>query len=104
MHELAKCILFSSLGVKSTYQIPLEPKDRVNTAFEANGKLYQYRRLRFGATNGVSAFQRIIDGIICQRALQQTYAYLDNITIGGTSKADHDLNLKRLLNAASQLN
>jgi len=68
------------------------------------GKLYQYRRLLFGVTNGVSAFQRIIDGIISQRALQRTYAYLDNITIGGTSKADHDLNLKRFLNAASQLN
>jgi len=72
--------------------------------FEANGKLYQYRRLPFGVTNGVSAFQRIINGIISQSGLQRTYAYLDNITIGGTSKDDHDQNLKRFLDAASQLN
>jgi len=45
-------------------------------------------------TNGVSAFQRIIDGINAQSGLQRTYAYLDNITIGGSSKADHDPNLK----------
>jgi len=86
------------------YQIPQDPKDRVYTAFEANGKLYQYRRLLFGVTNRVSAFQRIIDGIISQNSLQCTFAYLDNITIGGTSKADYDQNLKRFLDAASQLN
>ena len=91
VHELAKCKLFSTLDLKSAYyQIPLDPKDRVYTAFEANGKLYQYRRLPFGVTNGVSAFQRIIDGIISQSSLQWTYAYLHNITVGGTSKADHD--------------
>jgi len=105
VHELAKCKLFSTLDLKSAYyQIPLDPKDRVYTAFEANGKLYQYRRLPFGVTNGVSAFQRIIDGIISQSSLQWTYAYLHNITVGGTSKADHDQNLKRFLDTTSQLN
>ena len=74
------------------------------TAFEANGKLYPYRRLPFGVTNGVSAFQRIIDGIISQSGLQRTYINLDKITIGGISKADHDQNLKRFLDAASRLN
>ena len=73
VHELAKCKLFSTLDLKSAYyQIPLDPKDRVYTAFEANGKLYQYRRLPFGVTNGVSAFQRIIDGIISQSGQQRT--------------------------------
>jgi len=95
VHELPKCKLFSTLDLKSAYyQIPLDPKHRLYTAFVANVKLYQYRRLPFGVTNGVSAFQRIIDGIISQNSLQRTYAHLDNITIGGTSKADHDQNLK----------
>ena len=82
----------------------IDPKDRVYTAFEANGKLYQYRRLSFGVNKGVSAFQRIIDGIISQSGLQWDYAYLDNINIGGTSTAYLDQNLKRFLEAASQLN
>jgi len=105
VHEVTKCKLFSTLDLKSAYyQIPLDPKDRVYTAFEANRKIYQYQRLPFGVTNGVSAFQRIIDSIISQSGLQRTYAYLDNITIGGTSKAEHDQNLQRFLEAASQFN
>ena len=36
--------------------------------------------------------------------MKQTYAYLDNITIGGFDKADHDRNLKMFLDAASKIN
>ena len=65
INQLAKCRIFSTLDLKSAYyQIPLHPDDRVFTAFEAAGQLYQYRRLPFGVTNGVAAFQRIIDKII----------------------------------------
>jgi len=72
VHELAKCKLFSTLDLTSAYyQIPQDPKDRVCTAFEANGKLYQHRRLSFGITKGVSAFKRIIDGTISQNILLQ---------------------------------
>ena len=83
--------------------MPLATEDRAYTAFEADGKLYQYCRLPFGVTNGVSCFQRIIDNVIADNELKQTFAYLDNITIGGFDKADHDRNLKKFLDAASKI-
>jgi len=61
-------------------------------------------RLPFGVTNGVSCFQRIIDSVIADNDLNHTFAYLDNITIGGFDKADHDRHFKKFLDAASKIN
>ena len=104
VNNLAQCSWFSPLDLKSAYyQISINPEDKIYTAFEANGKLYQYWRLPFDGTNGVSAFQRIIDRLISQNKLKGTYAYLDNITIGGTDRRDHDINLERFLLAAARV-
>ena len=77
-------------------------EDRPYTAFEAGGKFYQYTRLPFGVTNGVSFFQRFIDYLIEKYWLCGTYAYLDNITVSGNNTTDHDDKLKALLNAAKR--
>ena len=99
--EIAKASVFSTLDLKSAYyQLPLHPKDRPFTAFEAGRKLYQYTRLPFGVTNGVSFFQRFINFVIEKYQLSGTYAYLDNITVCGVNNLDHDAKLKALLCAA----
>ena len=98
---IAKGTIFSTLDLKSAYcQIPLYSEDRQFTAFEANGKLYQYTRLPFGVTNGVSFFQRIVNELIAKYELHGTFAYLDNITVSGVNKSDHDAKLKALIEAA----
>ena len=103
--EIAKGTVFSTLDLKSAYyQLPLCPEDRPYTAFEACGKLYQYTRLPFGVTNGVSYFQRVIDQLIDKYRLKGVYAYVDNITVSGYDKADHDLKLKALLAASEAEN
>ena len=84
--------------------MPLATEYRAYTAFEADGKLYQYCRLPFGVTNGVSCFPRIIDSVIADKDLKQMFAYIDNITIGGFDKADHDRKFKKFLDAASKIN
>ena len=105
VNELAKCKWFSTLDLKSAYyQVPLVTEDRAYTAFEGDGKLFQYCRLPFSVTNGVSCFQRIIDSVIADNNLKQTFAYLDNITIGGFDKADHDRHFKKFLDAVSKIN
>ena len=99
--QIAKASVFSTLDLKSAYyQLPLLAEDRPYTAFEAEGKLYQYTRLPFGVTNGVSFFQRFIDFLIEKYQLRGTYAYLDNITVCGVDSVDHDAKLNALLSAA----
>ena len=102
---ISKGKIFSTLDLKSAYyQIPLCPEDRPFTAFEAGGKLYQYTRLPFGVTNGVSHFQRIVDELIAKYNLSGTYAYVDNITVAGSCKDDHDRKVEALLDAANAEN
>lgn len=94
---------FSTLDLQSAYhQIPLKENEKPFTAFEAAGNLYQFKRIPFGVTNGVSSFQRVIDNIITKEDLSDTFAYVDNITICGHSKEAHDENLKRFLDTAEK--
>jgi hypothetical protein len=97
VNELSKFHFFSTLDHTSAYhQISLLKEDKPYTAFEANGKLYQFTRLPFGPTNAVAVFQRKIDEFIIENSLQQTYAYLDNITVAGMTQTEHNFNLKKL--------
>ena len=58
--------------------------------------LYQYKRIPFA----VSCFQRVMNKIISGEKLEATFAYIDNVTMGGNSKDEHDRNLTRLYVAA----
>ena len=96
--EISQYTVFSTLDLKSAYyQVPINPDDRKYTAFEADGNLYQFKRLPFGVTNGVSAFQCTIDKILNDEALTDTFAYIDNVTICGRTQEEHDKNLAKFL-------
>ena len=75
INKIALGKVFSTLDLKSAYyQIPLSEKDKPFTAFEANGKLYQYCRLPFRVKNGVPAFQKIMDDVTESHDLTGTFA------------------------------
>lgn len=89
VNSIAQYKVFSTFDLRSAYhQIPLQPQDRLYTAFEADGGLYEYTRLPFGVTNGVPCFQREIDNFIKGEGLETTFAYLDNVTVGGVDEED----------------
>lgn len=103
--KVSKNEVFSSIDLKSAYhQIPILESERKYTAFEACGKLYQFRRVPFGVTNGVACFQRVIDQIVENENLEGTFPYLDDVTIGGKNQEEHDRNLERFLAAAEKYN
>ena len=94
---------FTTLDLKSAYhQVKIKDSDKPFTAFEADGNLYQFKRVPFGVTNGVACFQRIMDDIIREENLDDTFAYLDNVTICGRTKAEHDKNLEHFLEIAKK--
>ena len=56
----------------------------------------------FGVTNGVAVFQRIVDDILRKEAVPDTEAYVDNVTVGGRDKKQHDENVQKFLQAAKK--
>ena len=105
IEQIAKYDVFTCLDLKSAYhQVPIKPHERHYTAFEADGNLDQFTRVPFGVTNGVAAFQRVIDNIIREENLKGIFAYVDNITVCGANQTEHDCNLKRFYHAAEKHN
>jgi hypothetical protein len=105
IRELARSKYFSRLDLASAYhQVTLREDEKLYTAFEANGGLYQFKRIPFGLTNAVAAFQRLISDFISQNRLARTYAYIDDVIVGGDTLEEHDRNLKAFLEAAAKYN
>ena len=74
INEIAKNRVFSAIDLKDAYyQIPLRNEEKCFTAFEAAGKLYQYKRIPFGVTNGVACFQRVMDEFHCYCCLHSSH-------------------------------
>lgn len=103
--KVAKYRYFSTVDLKSAYhQVPIREADKVYTAFQSGQNLYQFCRLPFGVTNGVACFQRVMDEFLRDNQLEDTFVYLDDVTICGKTKQEHDANLKRFLEAARKYN
>ena len=103
VNDIAKYSVFSTLDLKSVYyQIPISDEYKCYTAFEANGKLYQFCRMPFGLTNTVASFQHIIDDLIVSYSLTDTFPYLDDVTIGGRAQQEHGQNVRRFLEMVTE--
>ena len=74
------------------------------TAFEANGKLYEFTQIPFGVKNGVVACQGIISEFVENEKLKDIFPYLDNVTVAGRTQKKHDANLKSSLEAIRRNN
>ena len=104
VNNVAQDKFYSSVHLRSAYyQVPLREDQRPYTAFEAMGKLYQYKPLPIGVTNGVSAFQRVLDCFIRRNKLKKVHAYFD-LTVTVSTMEEHDQNLQALLEAAKRDN
>ncbi|KRZ96710.1 Retrovirus-related Pol polyprotein from transposon gypsy [Trichinella sp. T8] len=64
--------------MRAYYQIPINARDKPYMAFEAGGRLYQFKRIPFGVTNGATCFQRVMDNILRVEKLKDTFVYVDN--------------------------
>lgn len=103
--KVAEHNFFSQIDLRSAYhQVPILKSERKYTAFEACGNLYQFTRIPFGVTNGVAAFQRTLHHVISREKLTSTYAYLDDVTVCGKTKEEHDQNLKRFMETVAKYN
>ena len=105
INELSQYSVFSTFDLRSAYhQIKLISSERKYTGFEANSKLYEFTQIPFGVKNGVAAFQQTISQFIKEENLSNTYAYLDNVTVPGSTQLEHDRNVKAFIDTIRRRN
>ena len=105
VQSIAEYRIFSVVDLSNAYyQVEICHDDRPFTAFQAGNRLFHFKRIPMGVTNGVSAFQRFMHDFISKNNLKATFSYLDDITVCGKDQQEHDLNLSRFMEAASKYN
>ena len=103
VNKIAQYKVFSTIDLRSAYyQIPLSGKDKIYTAFEADGKLWQFTRMPFGVTNRSAVFQWKMDTLVVDHELDDTFPFVGYITICGCDDDEHDENLKLFMEAAEK--
>ena len=103
--NLAKYWVFSTFDLKHAYhQFPICDSDKKYTGFEANGLLSQFRCIPFDVTNSVAVFQRQMDIIIAEEQLKDTFPYLDDISVAGSTQEEHASNVAAFLKVVSKRN
>jgi hypothetical protein len=105
VNEISKLKYYSTIDFESAYyQILIPEEDRPYTAFEADGALWQFKVVPNGVTNGAAVFQRKMDEMVKNEKLDDTFPYLDNITVGGLTEEEHHRNYERLQAAVKKYN
>ena len=56
----------------------------------------------FDVTNGSAVFQRKMDTLVADQELDDTFPFVDNITICGRDDGEHDENLKLFMEVAEK--
>ena len=105
INNLAHYKVFSTSDLQKAYhQVPILKDGRKYTGFKSNDRLYQFRWIPLGVTNGVAVFQRLMDNIIKEEKLKDTFPYLDDITVAGVNQAGDDKNVEAFLDVVKRQN
>ena len=94
------CLISKVLTTKFLFLMKIKPY----TTFEATSKLYEFNSAPFRLTNGVTAFQSSTDNVIEENELEDSFAYVDNISVCGMNQEEYDTNLKPLYETAKKRN
>jgi len=87
-------IWFTTLDLRSGYHnIPIRESDKDKTAFITRRGCFRYKVMPFGLTCAPSAFQRLIDLVLCGLTYETCLVYLFDIIV---FSKDFDTHLNRL--------
>jgi hypothetical protein len=72
------------------YSIEIEEQDKHKTAFEFNGRVYEWNSMVMGFKNSPQILQRIMDQIFRNLKGRGVAIYMDDIVIYGKTREEHD--------------
>ena len=91
-------VQFSNLDIRDAYlQIELDDETKQLLVINTHKGLYRYNRLCFGPSPAPAIFQKCVDNLVS--GIPGVAAYLDDIIVTEQTKAEHLVNLRRVLEA-----
>ncbi|XP_053691658.1 uncharacterized protein K02A2.6-like [Sabethes cyaneus] len=95
---------FSTIDLTSAFfHVEIAEQSRHLTNFFADDATYRYKRLHFGLCNAPDIFQEILQTKVLSGCRGQK-CYLDDIIVHGSTKEEHDTNLRAVLNRLQEHN
>ena len=95
--KLSNCRYFSKIDLSHAFlQIQIDGDSKHLLTINTHRGLFVYNRLPFGVTIAPGEFQTIMDAMIA--GLNNVFAYIDDLVVGGATIEEHDNNLHELLN------
>jgi len=100
LSSLSGAQVLSSLDALSGFtQLELDPADMEKTAFWMHHGLFQFKCMPFGLRNGLSIFQRVMQGILAPYLWLFCLVYIDDIVVYSKSYEEHINHLDLILEA-----
>lgn len=101
--QLKGSSVFSTIDLTNAFShIELHENSRHITNFFSGEKFYRYKRLPFGLCNAPDIFQKAMECIL--EGCEGKIIYLDDILVFGSTKLEHDIRLKSVLDALAAHN
>ena len=97
MDQLGQSKYFTCLDMAMGYQIELEPGEGPKTAFSTKQGHWGYLRLPFGLKTAPATFQKMMNTVLSGLTGTRCFVYLDDIVLYARSLAEHDVNLREVL-------
>ncbi|KAL1279192.1 hypothetical protein QQF64_025865 [Cirrhinus molitorella] len=99
--QMSGATVFSVLDAKNSFwQIRLDRKSSMMTTFSTPFGRYRFLRMPFGINSASEVFQRSMEQLFSGYPCA---IIVDDIIIGGRDAAEHDINLKKVLNRAREV-
>ena len=98
LQQICDCLngarYFSTLDLcQGYYQIELEEKDRIKSAFTTKSGQYCFTRMPFGLTGAPNSFQRAMAKVMRNVNWKACVLFMDDILVFGRTVEEHDRNL-----------
>ena len=96
IHEMNGSTVFSRLDLKQVFhQLELDEESRYITTFSTHVGLRRYKRLMFGVNSAPEMFQHTMRELL--QGIPGALNFIDDIIVYGTTKQQHDRNLKQVI-------
>ena len=107
LDQIGESCYFSTLDLASGYwQIAMDPNSREKTAFITHSGLYEFLVMPFGLCNVSSAFQRLMNRVLCgvnpEDGPMFVAVYLDDVLIFSRTMEEHLVHLQLVLDRIIQ--